>query len=84
MIQRRLKQPYLSRAPHCRQEKDNPGMQLDLPISPAKLDRVVGHQDPVLLGDDLQQIPVCLRAQAKVVDVHRFKPPFARGCSQSG
>ena len=64
---------------HSRQQEDDAGMHLDFAISAAKFDRVVGHQNPVLFGNDFQQILVRLRAQAQVIDVHRLEPSPVRG-----
>ncbi len=62
VVQRRLEELYLLGPPYGRQQEDDAGMQLDFAISAAKFDRVVGHQHPVLFRDDLQQIPIRLRA----------------------
>ena len=46
------------------------------------LNTIRGYQHPVLLGDDLQQIPVGFRSQAKVIDVHRLEPALVRRLDQ--
>jgi hypothetical protein len=84
MIQRCLEKAKLLRSSYRRHQENNTGVQLDVAVSAAKLDRVVGHQHPVLLGDDLQQFPVSLRAQAKVIDMHRLEPSLARRLDQGG
>ena len=52
VIERRLEQPNLFRPTHGWNQEDDARMQFDVAITAAELDSVVGHQNPVALGNN--------------------------------
>jgi hypothetical protein len=83
MVQGRLEQSDLLQSPDRRDEKDNAGMKIDLPITPTKLECIVGDEHPIALGNDREKLPIGLRPQSQMIDMHGLVTAIAGYLDQS-
>lgn len=79
MIQRRFEESHLIQATGRGDEENDPRMDLDTAIATSKLDGVVCDENPVVVFDDLEKIPVFFGLKPEMIDVHRHVAALMRG-----